>query len=37
MWTTKIIRFNKKDAGFKETAPKEIVEEVVDIIKGFIE
>lgn len=26
-----------RDAEFEETAPKEIIDEVVDIIKGFIE
>ncbi len=33
----KSLDLTKRDAEFKETAPKEIVEEVVDIIKGFIE
>ncbi len=33
----KSLDLTKRDAEFKETAPKEIVDEVIDIIKGFIE
>ena len=33
----KSLDLTKRDAEFKETAPKEIVDEVVDIINGFIE
>ena len=33
----KSLDLTKRDVEFKEPAPKEIIDEVVDIIKGFIE
>lgn len=33
----KALDLTKRNAEFEEVAPKEIIEEVVDIIKGFIE
>lgn len=33
----KALDLTKRDAKYEETAPREIIDEVVDIIKGFIE